>query len=120
MLRLVLPILTLVLAACATEAPQSSSETRERGRELAAANCSSCHAVGATGESPAPEAPPFRELSRNYRVDALEEALAEGISVGHPAMPQFEFAPEDVSAIVQYLQSIQVDEPVPDSAPQTR
>jgi hypothetical protein len=49
-------------------------------------------------------------LSRNYRVDALEEALAEGISVGHPAMPQFQFAPADVTALVTYLQSIQTNE----------
>ena len=57
--------------------------------------------------APAPEAPPFRTLSRNYRVDTLEEALAEGISVGHPAMPQFQFPPEDVNALVTYLQSVQ-------------
>jgi cytochrome c len=109
LIRLVLPILALALAACATEAPQSSN-TRERGRELAATHCSSCHAIGPSGESTAPEAPPFRELSRNYRVDTLEEALAEGISVGHPAMPQFQFSPDDVSAIVQYLESIQTNE----------
>jgi cytochrome c len=109
MLRLTLPMLILALAACATEAPPASDAT-ERGRELTAAHCSSCHAIGASGESAAPEAPPFRQLSRNYRVDALEEALAEGISVGHPAMPQFEFAPGDVSAIVQYLQSIQTND----------
>lgn len=94
----------LALAACATEPDSGADTALERGRGLAHANCSSCHAVGATGDSPAPEAPRFRELSRNYRVDALEEALAEGISVGHPAMPQFQFMPDDVGALVQYLQ----------------
>jgi hypothetical protein len=37
----------------------------------------------------------------------LEEALAEGISVGHPAMPQFQFSPEDADALIAYLESIQ-------------
>jgi mono/diheme cytochrome c family protein len=46
-------------------------------------------------------------------VDSLEEAFAEGISVGHPAMPQFAFAPDDVRALVAYLQSIQNERPPP-------
>lgn len=93
------------LAACASLEPPPAPT--ERGRAIAQQNCSSCHAIGATGESTAPEAPPFRTLSANYRVETLEEALAEGISVGHPAMPQFEFAPDDVDALIAYLQSIQ-------------
>jgi mono/diheme cytochrome c family protein len=100
----------VLLAGCASgsEAPTGSLEAR--GREIAQANCASCHAVGRFGESPAPEAPQFRRLSENYRVATLEEALAEGISVGHPAMPHFQFSPDDVSALVTYLQSIQVQE----------
>jgi hypothetical protein len=53
-------------------------------------------------------------LSANYRVDTLEEALAEGISVGHPAMPQFAFAPEEVDALIAYLDSIQTPPPAHD------
>jgi mono/diheme cytochrome c family protein len=96
-----------VLAACAghEEAPRQSPEAR--GQALVEASCGACHATGRSGDSPAPEAPAFRTLSRNYRVALLEEALAEGISVGHPAMPEFAFPPEDVDAIVAYLQSIQ-------------
>ena len=96
----------VLLVACTTPAP-AGRDRQAQGRELVATHCSACHAIGATGESPAPEAPPFRTLSRNYRVDTLEEALAEGISVGHPAMPQFAFAPDDVDALIVYLQSIQ-------------
>lgn len=97
-----------LLAACAGRPEMSSrDEIEARGAQLAQSHCGDCHAVGLTGESPAPESPPFRTLSRNYRVANLQEALAEGISVGHPAMPQFEFAPEDVDAIIAYLESIQ-------------
>ena len=56
---------------------------------------------------PAPAALPFRTLSRKYKIEGLAEALAEGLSTGHPDMPDFVFAPEDVGAIIDYLQSIQ-------------
>lgn len=100
----------LLLAACATPNEDSAATPSVRGAAIAEANCSSCHAVGRSGESPAPEAPPFRLLSQHYRVTDLQEALGEGISVGHPAMPQFAFAPEDVDALILYLESIQDDE----------
>jgi mono/diheme cytochrome c family protein len=54
-----------------------------------------------------PEAPPFRTLSERYPVTALEEAFAEGILVGHPAMPEFRFEPHEIDAIIAYLQSVQ-------------
>jgi len=107
-----LAALTLV-TACASPAPSGAQGPVERGQSIAVQNCSGCHAIGRTGDSRAPEAPPFRTLSQNYRLDALEEAFAEGISVGHPAMPEFAFPPEDVDALVAYLQTIQ-DPPTPE------
>ena len=58
------------------------------------------------GASPHPAAPPFRTLSRKYKIEGLAEALAEGLSTGHPDM-EFVFAAEDVGAIIDYLKSIQ-------------
>lgn len=78
-----------------------------RGESLLTANCARCHAVGRAGASPHPAAPPFRTLSRKYKIEGLAEALAEGLSTGHPDMPEFVFAPQDVGAIIDYLQSIQ-------------
>lgn len=103
----VLTAAVCALAACTTPAPTSEQSMIARGETLAETHCSTCHAVGARGESPAPEAPAFRTLSQKYRVADLEEALAEGINVGHPAMPQFEFGPEDAESLVRYLESIQ-------------
>lgn len=104
-------IFALALAASACTTPSANTYDAEaHGRALAEAHCGACHATGRVGDSPAPEAPPFRTLSRNYRVDMLQEALAEGISVGHPAMPQFQFAPTDVDALIAYLQSVQTNE----------
>jgi cytochrome c len=81
----------------------------EAGQAIVKANCSRCHAIGATGESPNPKSPPFRTLSKKYPVRNLEEALAEGIIVGHEneQMPPFEFSPSQVEAIIAYLSSVQ-------------
>jgi cytochrome c len=86
---------------------EEASTPAGRGESLLTANCARCHAVGRTGASPHPEAPPFRTLSRRYKIEGLGEALAEGLSTGHPDMPEFVFAPADVGAIIEYLKSIQ-------------
>jgi cytochrome c len=55
-------------------------------------------------------APAFRTLAQRYPVESLEEALAEGIMVGHQGivqMPEFMFEAEEIGHIVAYLQSIQ-------------
>ena len=94
----------LVMAASTFAAEQDLSN---KGKALITANCSRCHAIGTEGASPHPEAPPFRTLSSRYPIDSLQEALAEGIVSGHPDMPIFVFSPQDVEAIILYLESIQ-------------
>jgi cytochrome c len=37
----------------------------------------------------------------------LAEALAEGLSVGYPDMPELAFEPDQIAAILAYLKSIQ-------------
>ena len=85
----------------------SEMQRLERGHHLAVTNCSSCHAIGHSGDSRHPMAPPFRYLSQNYRVNELEEAFAEGVLVGHPDMPEFTLSAEDVDALLSYIQSVQ-------------
>jgi cytochrome c len=87
-------------------AEQTGAPAR-RGEALLTTNCARCHAVGRSGVSPHPEAPPFRTLSRKFKIEGLAEALAEGISTGHPDMPEFIFEADEVGAIIQYLESIQ-------------
>ena len=106
------PVLGFILAVVTMGAVPSLSaqESRapvKRGEALLTKNCARCHAIGTAGLSPHPEAPPFRTLSRRYPVEGLAEALAEGLFVGHPDMPQFTFEPQDVGAIIAYLKSIQ-------------
>ena len=71
------------------------------------ANCSQCHAIARDDDSAHPDAPPFRTLSARYPIEALAEALAEGIVVGHPDMPEFVAGPDEIEAILAYLESIQ-------------
>jgi mono/diheme cytochrome c family protein len=89
-------------------APGGNGQTRlARGEALVRRHCGGCHAVGTTGSSRLAGAPEFRELHKRYEPQALEEALAEGILTGHPAMPEFRFPPEDVRAVIRYLDAIQ-------------
>jgi mono/diheme cytochrome c family protein len=100
----------LVMITMSVTAPvlaQEATKPAGRGELLLTMNCARCHAVGRTGASPHPAAPPFRTLSRKYKIEGLAEALAEGLSTGHPDMPEFVFAPKDVGAIIDYLKSIQ-------------
>lgn len=87
--------------------PVTLAQDVRRGETLLMRDCSRCHAVGRTGDSPRHEAPAFRTLSQRYPIDSLEEALAEGIMAGHPDMPEFRFDADDVGAIIAYLKSIQ-------------
>jgi mono/diheme cytochrome c family protein len=95
----------LLLAA----APRAAEDAARYGKALAAANCGRCHAVGRAGASPNPKSPPFRFLARKYPLSNLEEALGEGIVVGHegPDMPQFQFNAKQIAALLAYLGSIQ-------------
>jgi mono/diheme cytochrome c family protein len=82
------------------------------GKRLVSQNCSPCHAIGFDDESPHKQAPPFRNLSMFYPIEALEEAFAEGIETGHPDMPVFDANILDLQDILAYIESIQTQ---PDS-----
>jgi cytochrome c len=86
---------------------QEDATLEKRGGALLTTSCSRCHAIGRAGASPHFAAPPFRTLSGKYPIEGLAEALAEGLSVGHPDMPEFVFEPNEIAAILAYLKSIQ-------------
>jgi cytochrome c len=98
--RVLLTVL-LSLTAVSRVLAQDSADLK-RGHALVATHCSRCHAIEHNGTSPHRAAPPFRTLGQKYPVDWLGEALGEGLSTGHPDMPEFVFE------ILTYLQSIQV------------
>lgn len=81
-------------------------DSAEYGRALAAQYCSGCHAIGVSGTSQNPQAPPFRTLSERYPIDALEETFVESIDTGHPGMPVFRATPEQIGAIIDYIAEV--------------
>ncbi len=106
----------IVALAClvALPAPASAEGVAARGQRIAERNCASCHAVSRQGTSPNEKAPAFRLLGQRYQLQDLEEALAEGIMVGHeaPEMPLFEFNSRQIADFMAYLRSIQVKSPL--------
>ncbi|MFZ1101462.1 MAG: c-type cytochrome, partial [Hyphomicrobiaceae bacterium] len=89
----------LTACACAVLAISlaiAAGTPQERGRALAEIKCARCHAIGTQGESPVAIAPPFRVLPQRHPVEHPAEALAEGIVVGHPLMPEFTFDPPEI------------------------
>jgi len=98
-----------VLLACAAYSPAFAAGPPDAasGQVLASARCGGCHAVEKIGESPLAGAPPFRTLARNYPLESLEEALAEGIFAGHPDMPDDPWEPADIQRVIAYLKIIQ-------------
>ena len=109
---IVLAVAMLSLAACAGRgeavkpvepAVKAEASPAERGRALVQANCANCHAVGETDTGKATGAIAFRDLHKKYPVEHLQEALGEGIAVGHPAMPEFKMSPQQVQDVIAYL-----------------
>lgn len=92
--------LALIPAALAQPSPA------DVGRDALHSRCSRCHAIGAEGESPHAQAPPFRDIVKRYPPEDLEESLAEGIMSGHPDMPEFVLAPDEIAAVVAYLHTL--------------
>mgnify|MGYP001184922356 FL=1 len=84
-----------------------AGELPQAGKIIAEERCARCHAIGPADESRLPEAPAFRELHQRYPVEHLAEALAEGIEVGHKAMPEFVLDPNEIDALLAYLKTLE-------------
>jgi mono/diheme cytochrome c family protein len=77
-----------------------------RGKALADANCTRCHATQPGQKSAHVSAPSFATLFTSYPPDYIAEAFAEGVFVGHGDMPAFEFSPEQINDLVAYLKTL--------------
>lgn len=100
-------------SAAASQPPLQPIENTATPQEIAQGKliveraCASCHEVEPGATSPHPDAPNLANLSDEYPVALLDEAFAEGIMVGHPDMPEFKLPPDQVKALIGYLESIQ-------------
>ena len=108
-MKMIRPLLISFALLLAQQAPTVAKGNPSRGERIARENCSPCHAIGRTGASPNPNSPPMRTLGQRYPLKDLEEALAEGIVVGHEGsqMPMFQFGPAEIDNFIAYLRTIQ-------------
>lgn len=97
-----MPLLTILLAL-------ATGGDVDAGRRIAEEHCAWCHAVAGPGPSPVAQAPAFSGFGRSWPIEALAEALAEGIVVGHSGvrMPEFVLSPEAIDDLLAYLSAIQ-------------
>jgi cytochrome c len=113
-LRNYYPMLVMALGALAVSSCGSAARADDgdaaKGLGILQEHCARCHALGTTGNSPHPQAPPFRDVVERYPVEDLEESLAEGIVSGHPDMPEFTFEPKEINSILAYLNSLKAQE----------
>lgn len=98
--------ITIVHGSSIAIAGQDRGGNGVEGRALAEKLCSRCHAIDPGQLSPNPEAPPFQEVAGRWPLSHLEEALAEGISVGHEAMPEFKLSSREIDNLLAYLSSL--------------
>ncbi|MGJ5044050.1 MULTISPECIES: cytochrome c [unclassified Bradyrhizobium] len=98
-----------LLLAFASTASHALDSEQKRGKALLQSLCSRCHAVGLTGASRHPDAPPFRTFgdSKLYDED-FAQRLQAGLSTIHKDMPSFQFDRAEAEAAVNYLKAIQV------------
>jgi mono/diheme cytochrome c family protein len=94
------------LIVCSANLAAAGSGEGIEGKMLLEKNCSRCHSIDATGQSPLAQAPPLREVYLRYPIEQLEYGFAEGMGSRHREMPQIQFSSEQVSAILNYLGSI--------------
>jgi mono/diheme cytochrome c family protein len=107
MMKRLLSVITKPLAASIIALLAASNSVQaedvEAGRDIAERLCAKCHAIGPSSDSSHADAPSFREIASRYDVWNLQEALAEGIVVGHDDMPEFTLTPEQINALLVYM-----------------
>lgn len=98
------------MAACVALLPTTAvalSPAEQRGQVFARKNCARCHSIDKVTQSPLRIAPPFRTLHTRYPIESLAEALAEGISTGHPGMPKFQLDPDQINDLISFMRTVQ-------------
>ncbi|MET0876513.1 MAG: cytochrome c [Tardiphaga sp.] len=85
----------------------AASPAEQRGMAFALNNCARCHSIDRVTASPLNIAPPFRTLHKRYRIEMLAEALAEGITTGHPTMPEYQLDPDQINDLLAYLKTLE-------------
>lgn len=106
-MRLIIQLpLSAILVSMALAQP-ALEPAAQRGQTIARAHCARCHSIDRVSPSPLAIAPPLRILHKKYPVENLEEAMAEGLSTGHPTMPEFRFETDQINDFIAFLKTLE-------------
>ena len=101
-------VIAAILCLPVMQAPAlGASPSEMRGQFFARTNCARCHSIDKVTASPLKLAPPFRSLHKRYPIESLAEAFAEGISTGHPSMPEFQLDADQINDLLSFMQTLQ-------------
>ena len=105
--KLIVVATPFLLAACATDREASMlSESAQKGRAFAQANCGTCHAID-DGVSPSPNAPTMRRAANRLPDWMVKGSFERGVQVGHTMeMPVFVFEDDDIDNLLAYLETL--------------
>jgi mono/diheme cytochrome c family protein len=78
----------------------------DAGQRFARRACAGCHAIGPTGVSRHPQAPPFRKLSGRLAGPKLAAELRAISAHGHRAMPPIYMTPAERRAVAAYIRAV--------------
>ncbi len=106
-IRLLSALTALALTACASAPATPPPGDPVEGQKVAGELCASCHAIGATGASPSPVAPPLRTVLASYDPDRLASDLENAVAIRHLEMPRFYFGGNHARDVVAYIRTIQ-------------
>jgi cytochrome c553 len=106
-MRTIVQLFALVLMTSSTMAQTALDPSAQRGLTIARTYCARCHSIDRISPSPLKIAPPFRTLHKKYPVEQLEEPLAEGLSTGHPTMPEFRLEVDQINDFIAFLKSLE-------------
>ena len=93
----------LLVSGVCLAASTAGAQNIAEGQAIAERLCSRCHAVVLDQKSKHALAPPFPVIAQRYSVWGLQEALAEGIIVGHADMPKFVFSPSQIDDLLGFM-----------------
>jgi mono/diheme cytochrome c family protein len=94
----------LMLGLVAGEARATTIDAA--GQRFARRACAGCHAIGVSGASRNPVAPPFRVLPSRLRGHRLTAELRSISRHGHQSMPPVYMTPAERRAVAAYIRAV--------------
>jgi mono/diheme cytochrome c family protein len=90
-------------AWCCVVSTPTTAQNLAAGQAIAEKHCARCHAITTEQKSRHAVAPTFPVIANRYSVWGLQEALAEGIIVGHGEMPKYVFSPDEINDLLSFM-----------------